>query len=72
MDFLEPGKSYLGKIYADGPTAHFKDNPQAYRISTGVVTSKSKIKLTSAPGGGFAISLMEVDKSELKGLKKLK
>lgn len=72
MDFLESGKTYLAKVYADGSDAHYKTNPQAYQIRTGIVTSKSKLKMTSKPGGGFAISLMETPRSELKGLKKLK
>jgi hypothetical protein len=35
------------------------------------VTSKSKLQQWSAAGGGYAISVVEVDKKETNGLKKL-
>ncbi|WP_437397009.1 glycoside hydrolase family 97 protein [Flagellimonas lutimaris] len=60
LDFLEKGKKYRATIYSDGPDAHFKTNPQSYKIQSKTVTSKSKLKLTSAPGGGFAISITEL------------
>jgi hypothetical protein len=71
FDFLEPGKTYLATIFADAPTAHYKTNPQAYVIRKVVVTDKSKLAQWSAPGGGFAISIVEAGKDEVKGLKKL-
>ncbi|MBC5862037.1 glycoside hydrolase family 97 protein [Flavobacterium turcicum] len=60
FDFLEKGKKYNAVIYADAKDAHYKTNPQAYTIQKKVVTSTSKIKLSSAPGGGYAISLIEI------------
>ncbi|MGZ9677151.1 glycoside hydrolase family 97 protein [Flavobacterium sp. GNP001] len=60
FDFLEKGKKYNTVIYADAKDAHYKTNPQAYTIQKKVVTSTSKIKLSSAPGGGYAISLIEI------------
>ncbi len=72
LDFLEPGKQYIATVYADAPDADYKTNPQAYIIRKGVVTSKTTLKLKAAPGGGYAISLIEAaDKSDTKGLKKL-
>ena len=59
LDFLEKGKKYIATIYADAKDAHYKTNPQAYKITTKTVTSKSNLKLYSAPGGGFAISIIE-------------
>jgi hypothetical protein len=59
FDFLEKGKKYSAIIYADAKDAHYKTNPQAYTISKQTVTIDSVIELTSAPGGGFAISLFE-------------
>jgi len=59
LDFLEKGKTYEATIYADAKDAHYKTNPQAYTISKKKVTYKSTLKLNSAPGGGFAISIME-------------
>lgn len=73
LDFLAPGKTYIATVYADAPDAHYRDNPQAYVISKGTVTSKTTLRLKVAPGGGYAISLFEVkDKAETKGLKRLK
>ncbi|MBQ0909472.1 glycoside hydrolase family 97 protein [Flavobacterium sp. F-328] len=60
FDFLEKGKKYNAVIYADAKDAHFKTNPQAYTIQKKEVSSTSKIKLSSAPGGGYAISLIEI------------
>ncbi|WP_080902983.1 glycoside hydrolase family 97 protein [Parabacteroides sp. Marseille-P3160] len=72
FDFLEAGKQYIATIYADAKEAHYKTNPQAYTIRKVVVNNKSKLTQLSAPGGGYAISLLEVtDKAELKGIKKL-
>lgn len=72
FDFLDPSKTYVATIYADAKDAHYKTNPQAYTIRKVVVTSKSKLKQYSAPGGGYAISIKEVtDKAQTKGLKKL-
>jgi hypothetical protein len=71
FDFLEPGKTYIATLYADAKDAHFKTNPQAYTIRKGVVTSKSKLQQWSAAGGGYAICVVEVDKKETNGFKKL-
>jgi hypothetical protein len=56
LDFLSKGKKYKAIIYEDAKNADWKNNPIAYKISTIEVTSKSKIKLNLAPGGGTAIS----------------
>jgi hypothetical protein len=60
LDFLEKGKKYKATIYADAKDAHYKTNPQAYKISTKTVTSKSNLTQFSAPGGGYAISIKEI------------
>jgi len=59
LDFLNEGKNYEATIYADAKGADYKTNPQAYKITKKTVTSKSTLKLTSAPGGGYAISIFE-------------
>ena len=59
-DFLDPGRKYLAKIYADAEDADYKTKPQAYVIYEKKVTSKSTLKLHMAPGGGFAIEFEEV------------
>ena len=72
FNFLTPGKKYVATVYADSKDAHYRNNPQSYQINKYVVTSKSKLSQYCAPGGGYAVSITEaVDKSELKGLKKL-
>lgn len=72
FNFLDPDKKYIATVYADAKDAHYEKNPQAYVINKYVVTNKSKLKQKSAPGGGFAISVIEVtNPSQLKGLKKL-
>ncbi len=59
FSFLEKGKKYTATIYADAKIAHYKTNPQAYTIRKTTVTSKSKLSQLSAPGGGYAISIIE-------------
>ena len=71
FDFLDKDKTYIATIYSDAKDAHYKDNPQAYNIRKVVVNNKSSLSQRSAPGGGYAISIMEADKSETRGLKKL-
>lgn len=71
FDFLEKGKKYIATVYSDAADAHYKTNPQAYEIKKYRVNSKSELSQKSAPGGGYAISIMEADKSEIKDLKKL-
>ena len=60
LDFLEKGKKYEATIYADANNAHYKTNPQAYKITKQIVTHKSKLKMTTASGGGYGISIVEV------------
>ncbi|WP_340111109.1 glycoside hydrolase family 97 protein [Maribellus mangrovi] len=70
--FLDSEANYIATIYADAKDAHYKTNPKAYEIRKVVVNSKSKLKQTCAPGGGYAISIIKAkNKEELKGLKKL-
>lgn len=71
FDFLDPKKTYIATIYSDAKDAHYKTNPQAYTIRKVVVNRKSKLKQQLAPAGGYAISIVEADKNETKGLKKL-
>lgn len=60
LDFLDKDKKYEAIIYADAEDAHYKTNPQAYKITKKRVTSKTKLKLKAAPGGGYAISIKPV------------
>ena len=60
FDFLEPGRKYEATVYADAEDAHYLTNAEAYVISTEKVTSKSRMKIYMAPGGGFAVSIREI------------
>ncbi|WP_218937574.1 MULTISPECIES: glycoside hydrolase family 97 protein [Antarcticibacterium] len=71
FDFLPPGETYIATIYADGKDASWNEKPQSYNIRKVRVTSKSKLKQQLAPGGGFAVSIKEGTKEEMKGLKRL-
>ncbi len=57
LSFLPAGKKYMATIYADAKDAHYKANPQAYTITTKTVTSKTKLKVYTAAGGGCAIKI---------------
>ena len=65
LDFLEPGRKYVARIYKDAPDADgvsntFETGSEAcsrYEIVEQKVTSKTKLRLHMAPSGGFAISI---------------
>jgi alpha-glucosidase len=59
LSFLDAGKKYQATIYADAKDAHYETNPQAYTIKKMEVTNKTELTLRAAPGGGFAISIIE-------------
>ncbi len=72
FDFLDAGKNYIATVYADTKDAHYKTNYAAYEIKKYKVTNRSQLKQHCAPGGGYAISIVEVkDNKKLKGLKKM-
>jgi hypothetical protein len=60
FDFLEGGKEYVAKVYADAEDADYQSNPEAYVIYEGRVESASTHTIKMARGGGFAISIREV------------
>ena len=73
FDFLTPGKQYIATIYSDAKGAHYRTNPQAYEIRRYVVNSQSRLVQESAPGGGFAISIIEVtDPSQTRRVPRLR
>ena len=57
LDFLDKDYVYDCTIYADAKNADYKNNPKAYKITHRKVKKGDVLKLTMAPGGGFAISL---------------
>lgn len=58
LDFLDKGRKYEATIYTDGADADYKTRPQSYSIVKRTVTSKSRLKLRAAAGGGYAISIV--------------
>ena len=58
LDFLDKGRKYACTIYADAKDASYDKNPKAYTITKKTVKKGDTLKLTQAPGGGFAVSLM--------------
>ena len=71
FDFLDKDTRYIATLYADGKDADYATNPDSYKITTGIVTSKSSIKVKMARGGGFAISIRPATDADKK-LKNLK
>ncbi|MBK8044614.1 MAG: glycoside hydrolase family 97 protein [Haliscomenobacter sp.] len=59
LDFLPKGKTYQAVIYADGPNAHWNDNPTDVVIRTQDVDAATRLPLVLAPGGGVAIYITE-------------
>ena len=57
LDFLDKDYVYDCTIYADAKGADYKNNPKAYKITHKKVKKGDVLKLTMAPGGGFAVSL---------------
>ena len=70
LDFLDADKKYVATLYADGKDADYKENPTAYQIKKGIVTSKTKLSVKEARSGGFALSLIEATGDDLKNVKK--
>lgn len=60
LDFLTPGVKYKATVYEDGKAAHWEKNPKSYAIKTIQVTSKSKLQLHLAEGGGAAVSIVPI------------
>jgi alpha-glucosidase len=57
LTFLPKGRRYVAEIYADGPTASWKDNPESVVISSKPVTAATRLKVVLASGGGQAIRI---------------
>ncbi len=71
FDFLDPDTQYVATLYADDKNADYAKNPDAYKITKGLITAKSALKIKMARGGGFAISIKPATAADTK-LKKLK
>lgn len=61
LRFLPSGKRFEAQIYADGPGADFRTNPDALTIEKRIVTRSDTLRLALAPGGGTAIRFRLLD-----------
>ncbi len=57
LSFLPAGRRYVAEVYADGPGASWRDEPERIVISTRAVTSASTLHVVMAPGGGQAVRI---------------
>jgi len=60
FSFLDKDKKYEITIYKDGPDASWDLNPEAYQIEKKTITSKTKLPVNLARGGGVAVSIFPV------------
>jgi alpha-glucosidase len=57
LSMLPAGRQYVAEIYADGPTASWRDNPEEVAISSRAVTSATRLHVVLAAGGGQAVRI---------------
>ena len=57
--FLDENQDYEAKIYKDGNSAHWNDNPLDINFETVIINNKTKLDFNLAKGGGLAISLIK-------------
>ncbi|PWU02946.1 MAG: alpha-glucosidase [Bacteroidetes bacterium] len=60
LGFLDRGKKYRARIYADGDNADLHNNPESYKITERTVSSIDELDLNLVAGGGAAVSFMEI------------
>jgi alpha-glucosidase len=63
LGFLDPGKTYLARIYRDADDADWDRNPHAIAIERRAAHKGDVWPLRLAPGGGFAIRFQLEDRS---------
>lgn len=57
-------------VYADAADAHWQLNPQAYKITSSLVTRETVLNIYLAAGGGAAVRFKEATAEEKRTLKK--
>lgn len=65
LTFLDPHKTYVAEIYADGVNADWLDNPLSLDIYKVMVNSNTILKLRLANGGGQAIRIRQANEDEV-------
>jgi len=48
LSFLPNGRRYVAEVYADGPNASWRDNPESIRISSQPVSSATRLHVVLA------------------------
>ncbi len=71
LDFLEAGKTYIATIYRDDAKSSWDGDPMRYVIEQFLVDAKTALRLSLAPGGGVAISMLSAT-GDTKGIRKYK
>jgi glucan 1,4-alpha-glucosidase len=66
LTFLPAGKKYVATIYGDAFESHWQTNPMAYEVKKFIVERNTKLRLTLAPGGGTAVSIIPATANDLK------
>ena len=64
LSFLPNGRQYVADVYADAPTASWRDNPEAITISSRPVNSTTRLQVRLASGGGQAIRIHPAGSSQ--------
>lgn len=60
LDFLTPGKKYTAEIYRDGDDADYRtEKRHEIAVERRTLTSTDSLNMRIAPGGGFAVRLVE-------------
>ncbi len=57
FSFLDDNTTYIAKIYKDGKSAHWNENPLDMEFDTIELSKTSKLSFHLAEGGGLAISI---------------
>lgn len=60
LDFLKPGRRYRAEIYRDGDDADYRTNPRSIVIEQKTLTSKDRLAMRIAPGGGAAVRFVPI------------
>ena len=60
LNFLDKRREYLCTIYKDAADADWQTAPDKYEIEKLTVTSRTKLTINEANGGGFAMSIIPI------------
>lgn len=61
LSFLEEGKEYMARIFADGAKANLKNNPTDIEIKDLQVDSKTKLSVKMIESGGQAVVIVPIE-----------